>query len=207
MDADAVGWRPAAPFRLRAAADVPDSNGDRHRAPRPGRADVVDLILADHRLFEDLLHLLRDKTQDRAAVRAALADVLVAHAEAEEQHVYPTLVRQRAVDEEEVEHGRHEHLEGHERLLDLLEVGNLQSEDFDEAVEELTKALAHHLDEEEREILNPARTDVPESTRLELGRNFAAERNRQLDGGCGDLDNVRRLVRQQRQHARDSGDA
>jgi hypothetical protein len=172
--------------------------------PRPD-GDVVELILADHRLFEDLLHLLRDKTQDRAAVRAALADVLVAHAEAEERYVYPTLVRQRAVDEEEVEHGRHEHLEGHERLLDLLEVQDLQSEDFDEAIEELTKALAHHLDEEEREILNPARTDVPEAIRLKLGHNFAAERNRQLDAGCGDIDNVRRLVRQQRQRVRQRG--
>jgi Hemerythrin HHE cation binding domain len=175
--------------------------------PWPSGGDVVDLILADHRLFEDLLHLLRDKTKDRAAVRAGLADVLVAHAEAEEQYVYPTLVRQRAVDEEEVEHGRHEHLEGHERLLDLLEVDDVQSEDFDEAIEELTLALAHHLDEEEREILNPARTGVPESTRLELGQDFAAERNRQLDAGCGDIGNVRRLVRLQQQHVRERGDS
>jgi hypothetical protein len=42
---------------------------------------------------------------------------------------------------------------------------------------------------------------------LELGRDFAAERNRQLDAGCGHLDNVRRLVRQQRQAVREHGDA
>jgi hypothetical protein len=167
--------------------------------PRPAGGDVVELILTDHRLFEDFLRLLRDRTQDRAGVRAALAAVLVAHAEAEEQHVYPSLVRRRAVDEEEAEHGRHEHLEGHERLLDLLEAGDPEAEDFDAAVEELTKALAHHIDEEEREILNPARTDVPEPARLDLGQRFAAERARLLDAGCGDVANVRRLVTRARE--------
>jgi hemerythrin HHE cation binding domain-containing protein len=173
--------------------------------PRPTSGDVVDLILADHRLFEDLLHLLRDKTQDRAAVRAALADVVVAHAEAEEMHVYPTLRDKGAVGEEEVEHGIHEHLEAHERLLDLLEVEDLQSDDFDEAIEELTKALAHHLDEEEREILNPARTDVDAATKEELGRRFAAERNRQLGARSGHIENVRRLVQEQRAARAGSG--
>jgi hemerythrin superfamily protein len=169
--------------------------------PRPTEGDVVELILADHRLFEDLLRLLRDKTQDRPAVRKALADVVAAHAAAEERHVYPNLVRARAVDEDDVEHGTHEHLEGNERLLDLLEVDDVQSADFDEAVEEVTKALAHHLDEEEREILNPARTDVPEATRAELGGAFAAERNRQLDAGAGDPEHLRRLIAEERERA------
>jgi hypothetical protein len=169
--------------------------------PRPIAGDVVDLILADHRLFEDLLHLLRDETQDRVAVRGALADVLAAHAEAEERYVYPALVRKRAVDEEEVEHSTHEHLEVNEALLVLLEVRDIRSDDFDRAVEDLTRALAHHLDEEEREILNPARTDVPEDTRADLGARFADERNRQLDAGAGDLDNVRRLIAVERERA------
>jgi hypothetical protein len=44
------------------------------------------------------------------------------------------------------------------------------------------------------------------STRLALGQDFAGERNRQLDAGCGDIDNVRRLVRQQRQAVRERGE-
>jgi hemerythrin-like domain-containing protein len=167
--------------------------------PRPTEGDVVDLILADHRLFEDLLHQLRDITCDRVAVRKALADVVAAHAEAEEQYVYPTLVRKKAVDEEDAEHGTHEHLEGNEKLLALLEVSDVESEDFGDAVEELTKALAHHLDEEEREILNPARTDVSDDVKRDLGAKFAAERNRQLDAGAGDPDNLRKLIEKERQ--------
>lgn len=169
--------------------------------PRPDSGDVVDLILDDHRLFEDLLRRLRDQTEDRFALRAALADVLVAHAEAEEQHVYPTLVRKDAIDDEDAEHGEREHDEGHEALLALLEVDDVSSEEFGEALEELTKALAHHLDEEEREILNPARTDVADATRADLGRRFAGERASQLDARCGELDNVRRLVERARQRA------
>ena len=169
--------------------------------PRPTEGDVVDLILADHRLFEDLLHQLRDVTQDRVAVRKALADVVAAHAEAEEAYVYPTLVRKQAVDEEDVEHGTHEHLEGNEKLLALLEVEDVDSEDFGEAVEELTKALAHHLDEEEREILNPARTDVEDSVKRDLGTKFAGERNRQLDLHAGDPDNLRTLIEKERRRA------
>ena len=171
------------------------------KIPRPTGGDIVDLILADHRLFEDLLHLLRDETQDRAAVRKALADLLAAHAEAEEKYVYPSLVRSRAVDEGDAEHGTHEHLEINEQLLALLAVDDMRSDDFDEAVEGLTKALAHHLDEEEREILNPARTELPVGTKAELGRKFAEERNRQLDAGAGNADNVRRLITAERARA------
>jgi hypothetical protein len=169
--------------------------------PRPTEGDVVDLIMADHRLFEDLLHQLRDVTQDRVAVRKALADLVAAHAEAEERHVYPALVRKRAVDEEDVEHGTHEHLEGNEKLLALMEVEDVESEDFGQAVEDLTKALAHHLDEEEREILNPARTDVEDSVKVDLGKKFAAERARQLDLGAGDPDNLRTLIEKERERA------
>ena len=167
--------------------------------PRPAGGDVVELILSDHRLFEELLRRLRDETDDRVALRSALADVLVAHAEAEEQHVYPTLVRKDAIGDEEAAHGEHEHDEGHEALLALLQVEDPSAEDFGEALEEVTKALAHHLDEEERDILNPARTDVAEDTRAELGERFSMARSALLDDGCGNVDNVRRLVERAKQ--------
>ena len=51
--------------------------------------DVVEIILADHRWFEEALRELRDVNSDRSAVLADLATVLIAHAEAEESKVYP----------------------------------------------------------------------------------------------------------------------
>ena len=161
---------------------------------RPAEGDVLDLILDDHRRFEALLRELRDSSSDRSAALRALAALHVAHAEAEESHVYPTLRRKQAIGEHEAEHGEEEHAEGNEALLAVLEHDGVSGEEFDDLVEELAGKINHHLTEEELTILNPARDDVTEDVRRELGRAFAEERNRQLDDDCGRVDNVRRLV-------------
>lgn len=164
--------------------------------PRPTEGDVVDLILTDHRLFEDLLRELRDVTSDRRQVVATLAELLVAHGEAEESKVYRALEQRDAIEDEEVEHGEREHDEGYQTLLPLLEADEVDTDEFSAAIHEFSETLLHHLDEEERDILNPARTDVSDGDRARLGAVWAAERNRLLDERCGSLDDVRRLVRQ-----------
>ena len=161
---------------------------------RPVSGDVVELILEDHRRFEGLLRDLRDSTSDRDAVRQAFSTLHVAHAVAEERHVYPKLRRKQAITEHEAEHGEEEHAEGHEALLAVLELKGTDTQAFDDAVEELAKAVNHHLTEEELTILNPAREEVGEQVRAELGVAFATERNKQLDDDCGAIDNVRRIV-------------
>ncbi|WP_299923355.1 hemerythrin domain-containing protein [uncultured Nocardioides sp.] len=163
---------------------------------RPVSGDVIDLILEDHRRFESLMRQLRDSTSDRDAVRKALAALHVAHAEAEEKHVYPRLRRKNAITEHEAEHGEEEHAEGHEAMLTVLELKGTDTQAFDDAVEELATALNHHLTEEELTILNPAREEVSEKVRAELGEAFATERNKQLDADCGSIDNVRRIVQE-----------
>jgi hemerythrin superfamily protein len=156
--------------------------------------DVVELILADHREFERLLRELRNRETDRTAVLAELADLLVAHAEAEEREVYPTLKRKAPEDAEEIEHGAEEHAEGHEALLALLRTDADDEDAFEEALEELSEALTHHLDEEERDVLNAARESVPDEQRAELGRAFRRVRGELLEGSPGDVRNVARLV-------------
>jgi len=162
--------------------------------PRPEKGDVVEVILDDHRLFESLLRELRNEQNDRDALRHQMAELLVAHGEAEESQVYPQLERRDAIDEEEAEHGKKEHDEGYEALLPLLEATDLYGEDFSENLHEFSETLLHHLDEEERDILNPAREDVTEEDRARLGASWLAERNRMLDEGCGSLEQVRALV-------------
>lgn len=161
---------------------------------RPVAGDVIELILTDHRLFEELLRALRDSSSDRDEVRAALATVLVAHAEAEEKYVYPKLRKRRAVGEEEAEHGEEEHAEGHEALLKVLELKGTDTQAFSDAVEELSGTINHHLAEEELTILNPARDEVSPRVRADLGREFVEERQRQIDADCGSVTNVRKLV-------------
>ncbi|HEX5089274.1 MAG TPA: hemerythrin domain-containing protein [Nocardioides sp.] len=161
---------------------------------RPIQGDVIDLILDDHRRFEALLRDLRDSSQDRDAVRRALATLHTAHAIAEETHVYPKLERKDAISEDEAEHGEHEHAEGHVAMLAVLERKGTDTQAFDDAVEELARIVNHHLTEEELTILNPAREEVADQARAELGQRFAAERNRQIDAGCGTVDQLRELV-------------
>lgn len=161
--------------------------------------DVVELILGDHAEFERLLRQLRSDDADRPTARAELADLLVAHAEAEEAEVYPALRSEVPSDEEgEVAHGREEHAEGHEELLALLEIDDVDSEAFSEQLEEVSEVVMHHLDEEEREVLNLAREHVAADVRAELGRAFMRARADQLRDNPGRLANVRRLVERAR---------
>lgn len=161
---------------------------------RPISGDVVELILDDHRRFEELLRDLRDATSDRDAVRQAFSTLHVAHALAEERKVYPRLRRRDAISEDEEDHGEEEHAEGNEALLALLELKGTDTQAFDDAVEELARVVNHHLTEEELTILNPARDEVPASERAQLGEAFAQARNALIDDGCGTLGNVRKIV-------------
>ena len=111
---------------------------------RPTSGDVVDLILEDHDRFERLLRQLRSTASDRDAVRQAFAALHVAHAEAEEKHVYPRLKKASSVTKDEAEHGEHEHAEGNEALLAVLECAGTDTQKFDDAVEELARAIVFH---------------------------------------------------------------
>ncbi|MEV5001489.1 hemerythrin domain-containing protein [Nocardioides sp. LML1-1-1.1] len=162
---------------------------------RPTSGDVIDLITEDHRRFEHLLSQLRLATADRDNVRRAFADVLIAHGEAEEELVYPVLRRTAEdVDAHDVEHGKEEHAEGNQALLDLLELKGTDTQAFTDAAEKLSNLIAHHIAEEELSILEPARTETSIKVRFDLGAKWAARRNELIDEGCGAIENVRRVV-------------
>ncbi|WP_030761690.1 hemerythrin domain-containing protein [Streptomyces sp. NRRL F-2664] len=156
--------------------------------------DVVEAILEDHRTMEELFRRMRSVEADREAARDQFSALLIAHGEAEEAEVYGALKRFRGVDDDEVEHGEEEHAEGNEALLKLLEVDEVGSDEWDERLEDLVQAVSHHLDEEERTILNGTRENVPAERRAELGAAFLAERERQLASDCGSIENVRKIV-------------
>ncbi|MFC7934034.1 hemerythrin domain-containing protein [Streptomyces cinereoruber] len=157
--------------------------------------DVVAAILEDHRTMEDLFRRMRSVEADRADALKEFSALLIAHGEAEETEVYGALKRFKNVDDEEVDHGTEEHQEGNEALLALLEVDEVGSDEWDERLEKLVEAVTHHLDEEERTILNDARENVPDERRAELGAAFLKERARQLASDCGRVENVREVVR------------
>lgn len=156
--------------------------------------DVVEVILKDHRTMEELFRRMRSVEADRAGALDKFSALLIAHGEAEESEVYGALKRFKDVDNEEVEHGKEEHAEGNEALLALLEVDDVGSDEWDARLEDLVKAVSHHVDEEERTILNGARENVSDERRAELGSAFLREREKQLASDCGSIENVRRIV-------------
>ena len=162
--------------------------------PRPTSGDVLERILEDHRLFEDLLRLARRNDTDREAARHALAEVLVAHATAEEEKVYPTLRRGRAITAHEEEHGEEEHAEIIEALLEFLEAKGTDTQKYDDALEELATAVNHHSNEEEQTIINPSREDVSLERREELGIAWLTRRNQLLEEGCASPEQVSALL-------------
>ncbi len=165
---------------------------------RPESGNVIDLILDDHRRFEDLLRAMRDVPGDRRAALDAFATLHVAHARAEESEVYPVVKTKDGVDADEAEHGEEEHAEGNEALLAVLEVDDLEGEDFADRLEDLGEMVNHHLGEEELNILTPAREAMQESVLNDLGAAFCARRNEQIDAGCGDVSTVRDIVEKAR---------
>lgn len=160
---------------------------------RPTEGNVIDLILADHRLFEDLLRDLRGDKDGRRAALDAFAALHVAHAHAEETEVYPVVKKKDGVDADEAEHGTEEHAEGNEALLKVMELDSLEGEDFEEAAEHLGEMINHHLGEEEINILTPAREAMTDERMAELGAAFCTKRNQILDEGV-DLERVRSTV-------------
>jgi hemerythrin superfamily protein len=156
--------------------------------------DVVELILQDHRRMEELFRTMRNVEADRATALEEFAHLLIAHASAEEDEVYPALRRYKNVEGEDVDHSVHEHHEANEALLALLEVEETASDQWEGKLEELVTAVNHHADEEERTLLNDARENVTDDRRRELGQKFQKARAQQLESGCGSVENVRKLV-------------
>lgn len=165
-----------------------------YEIPRPTSGDILELILDDHRLFEDLLRQARRNDVDREAARTALTELLVAHAEAEEEKVYPTLRAKRAIGAHEEEHGEEEHAEITEAIVGFLEAKGTDTDKYDSALEDLATVVNHHTNEEEQTIINPAREDVAPKVREELGVAWATRRNELLEQGCASLDQVKALL-------------
>jgi hemerythrin-like domain-containing protein len=137
-------------------------------------SDAVTLIKDDHRLLEDLFaHLQADKG-DRQQLVEEITVRLTAHAEAEEQQVYPAVKKADPGQTDEVDHAYTEHAEA---MHLLQKVRNLTgSPHFYEAVNAFVDAVRHHVDEEESDVLPALQQAVDAATLKRLGAAFAQDR-------------------------------
>src|SRR3712207_9481325 len=93
-------------------------------------SDAVTMIKNDHRVMESLFEKLKDPSSDRPALLEEVAARLNAHARAEEERVYPALVRAEPSEADEVHHGVEEHHEA-EELLERLRATDPSGAQFD----------------------------------------------------------------------------
>lgn len=139
--------------------------------------DVVTAIMNDHRVLEGLFDELRTTSEDRAVLVAEVKARLLAHSRAEERYVYPMLTRQHIRPSSEVHHGVEEHREAEEKLAAL---ETATDRDFPQALREFVDAVAHHVAEEESEILPAIRESMSFRKRDELGKRFESNRISEL---------------------------
>jgi hypothetical protein len=141
--------------------------------------DVISLITADHREVELLFEQLSKMPENRPALRAELAAKFIAHARAEEAKVYPELAKAKPRQKEEVHDAVEEHHEAEEILIQLLHV-DPNGPEFDTLLHEMAEAVAHHVQEEENEVLPAMREALPSERLVELGRLFSERKAEEL---------------------------
>jgi hemerythrin superfamily protein len=148
-------------------------------------ADVVDLIMQDHREVERLFDELKESSEKRPNLLPVLTTLLTAHSRAEEAEVYPVAATE-AGEKDEVSHSQQEHIEA-DQLLAKLAGTDPASPEFDKVLQNLIDAVSHHVEEEETKVLPGMRSNLSEQRRSELGEAFVASRKQHLGEQPGDM--------------------
>lgn len=128
--------------------------------------DAIKLLRQHHREVEELFGALEEKTpRGRAKVVDELARKLVAHMIIEQRLFYPAV-------QEVAEDLVHESYEEHHLArtqVDRILCADLDDETFPAKVTALKELIAHHVEEEEKELFPKVLAKVDEEERLGLG--------------------------------------
>jgi iron-sulfur cluster repair protein YtfE (RIC family) len=131
-------------------------------------SNVIDLITHDHREVEDLFAKF-SSTHD-ASVAEQICDELDRHATAEEQAVYPVFGDEVPGAKKLVDEGAHEHAEARQLIGRIRHTKD--QDHLDALVGELQQAIAHHVQEEESELLPKAAEALSSERLATLGQEF-----------------------------------
>jgi hemerythrin superfamily protein len=140
------------------------------------RADVVDVLTADHREVRQLIgdiHSAGDSERRRDLTDTVIAE-LVRHSVAEEMWVYPAMRDHLPNGAEAVEHDTAEHKEL-ERTMKQLEVVEAESR-FLELIGQLERVLDDHIRDEEGEQFPQLRAHLPRERLVELAQKVEASK-------------------------------
>src|SRR4030095_4194475 len=137
---------------------------------------IFDAIRARHDLQRDLCRKLTASRRDMAARQVLFLQLkveLMAHAAAEERHLYvPLLMEDGGLDASR--HALHEHHEVDE-LLDDLSVRNKKEPGWIAIAKKLSFKVRHHLKEEETKFFQVAGRLLSETKKKHLARKYTQE--------------------------------
>lgn len=137
---------------------------------------LFDAIRESHDLQRDLCRKLTASRGDMAMRQLLFLQLkveLMAHAAAEERHLYvPLLMLDGGLDASR--HALHEHHQIDE-LLDDLSIRNKQQPGWLETAKKLSFKVRHHLKEEESKFFPTAGRLLSEAKKQQLGRRYARE--------------------------------
>ena len=136
--------------------------------------DVIDKIEHDHREVEQLFDEF-EASSDRA-IALKICEELEIHTAAEEMAVYPVIAAE-AGEEAEIEDAEEEHDEARELIARIRQSDT--DDELADLVGQLKTAVAHHVHEEETDILPKACHEIPQSELNELGEAFEVAKESQ----------------------------
>lgn len=144
--------------------------------------DIFSILKSDHNLHREMLAKIAESesdTPDRRDLFEAFRIEVTAHAAAEEQSLYATML----ADPELQEDGRHSVAE-HKEIDDLL--GELQHTEMASAewltkFKEMRHRYEHHIEEEEDEMFPAAQEEFSKEQAKKLGAKFDKRKPAELE--------------------------
>lgn len=145
-------------------------------------ARIFEVLKSDHDRQRTLLEQIADTTGDseeRRTLFDTLRKELQAHAAAEEESLYATMLSDPDL-RDEARHSVSEHKEVDDMLGELVEA-DMASGGWLIRFKSLRERYLHHIDEEEEEMFPTAAESFDRKTEVELGSLFRSRKPKELD--------------------------
>lgn len=144
-------------------------------------AKIFEDLKADHDKHRKLLEQLgetKGASEERETLFEQLRKELQAHAAAEEESLYATMLRRPEL-RDEARHSVSEHKEIDDYLGELVET-DMSSSAWLTKFKEMRHRYLHHIDEEEEEMFPEAAENLSAATEKELAEIFEARKPKEL---------------------------
>ena len=152
------------------------------------QTELFQILIKQHREVDGMLTKLAELEHagGRQSLFRVLKQQLMAHSKAEEKTFYPQLAR--AGEKREAKHAEHEHREIEEAILEVEAVGFEDDSAYRRAIQNLTEAVQHHVEDEESDVFQSALDAMSTEQLDQIAERFQEQRRVELEalGGIDD---------------------